>query len=153
MPVLSGAPFGVDLSGLSDQECVGWGQDLERLAHFQQALAVQVAAEITHRTVAGRYSFLGVRGPVDMLTQSLKISASEASRRIMLADAVFPTPDPITGSLVPAVQPVVGDAFFTGQFGTEQAVIVSKFVAEASLALIFNDWVSISTGPRTPKKE
>ena len=129
--VLLEAPFGMDLSGLSDQECVGWAQDLERLAHFQQALAVQVASEMTHRTVAGRYSALGVRGPVDMLTQSLKISASEASRRIALADAVFPSPDVIRGTLTPAPQPVLGDAFFTGQFGTEQAVIVSKFVAEA----------------------
>ncbi|WP_449372932.1 DUF222 domain-containing protein [Arthrobacter psychrolactophilus] len=132
---LSGAPFGVDLSGLSDQECVGWAQDLERLAHFQQALAVQVASELTHRTVAGRYSALGVRGPVDMLTQSLKVSVSEASRRIALGDVVFPSPDVITGSLVPALQPVVGDAFFTGRFGAEQAVIVSKFVAEAGQLL------------------
>ncbi|WP_449372277.1 DUF222 domain-containing protein [Arthrobacter psychrolactophilus] len=132
---LSGAPFGVDLSGLTDQECVGWAQDLERLAHFQQALAVQVASELTHRTVAGRYSALGVRGPVDMLTQSLKVSVSEASRRIALGDVVFPSPDVITGSLVPALQPVVGDAFFTGRFGAEQAVIVSKFVAEAGQLL------------------
>ncbi|WP_449372344.1 DUF222 domain-containing protein [Arthrobacter psychrolactophilus] len=133
--ILSGAPFGVDLSGLTDQECVGWAQDLERLAHFQQALAVQVASELTHRTVAGRYSALGVRGPVDMLTQSLKISVSEASRRIALADAVFPSPNLITGTLCPALQPVVGDAFFTGRFGVEQAVIVSKFVAEAGQLL------------------
>ncbi|WP_449373805.1 DUF222 domain-containing protein [Arthrobacter psychrolactophilus] len=132
---LSGAPFGVDLSGLTDQECVGWAQDLERLAHFQQALAVQVASEVTHRTVAGRYSALGVRGPVDMLTQSLKVSVSEASRRIALGDVVFPSPDVITGALVPALQPVVGDAFFTGRFGAEQAVIVSKFVAEAGQLL------------------
>ncbi|WP_449372950.1 DUF222 domain-containing protein [Arthrobacter psychrolactophilus] len=131
----SGAPFGVDLSGLTDQECVGWAQDLERLAHFQQALAVQVASELTHRTVAGRYSALGVRAPVDMLTQSLKVSVSEASRRIALGDVVFPSPDVITGTLCPALQPVVGDAFFTGRFGAEQAVIVSKFVAEAGQLL------------------
>ncbi|WP_220033928.1 hypothetical protein, partial [Arthrobacter psychrolactophilus] len=29
-PVLLGAPFGVELGGLSDLECVGWAQDLER---------------------------------------------------------------------------------------------------------------------------
>ncbi|WP_220033938.1 hypothetical protein, partial [Arthrobacter psychrolactophilus] len=28
--VLVGAPFGVELGGLSDLECVGWAQDLER---------------------------------------------------------------------------------------------------------------------------
>src|SRR4051794_1812450 len=67
--VLVSAPLGVDVKGLSDQECVGWAQDLEYLAHLQQALSVQIAAELSHRTVAGRFEMLGVRGPQEMLTQ------------------------------------------------------------------------------------
>jgi hypothetical protein len=125
-------PFGMDLGGLTDQECVGWAQDLERLARFQQGLAIQVAAEIAQRTTAGRYTAMGVRGPIDMLTQALMISAGEASRRITLADTLLPSIDAITGTPIPASQAVLGEAFFTGRIGQEQALIVSKFITEAS---------------------
>lgn len=128
-------PFGMDLGGLTDQECIRWAQDLEHLARFQQTLAIHAASEITHRTVAGRYTSLGIRGPVDMLTQSLSISVSEASRRIALADAILPTPDLITGTLTPAPQHLLGEAFFSGHIGIEQSLIVSKFVGEADKLL------------------
>ena len=85
-----GLPFGVDVGALSDQECVRWAQDLEHLARVGQAMAVQVAAELAQRTGAGRYASTGVRGPVDLLVQSLNVSAAEAHRRIRLAEAVLP---------------------------------------------------------------
>ncbi|WP_425861272.1 DUF222 domain-containing protein [Arthrobacter sp. TWP1-1] len=126
------APFGMDMGGLTDQECVGWAQDLEHLARFQQGLAIQVAAEIAQRTTAGRYTAMGVRGPIDMLAQALMIGAGEASRRITLADTLLPTMDAITGLPIPASQAVLGEAFFSGRIGQEQALIVSKFITDAS---------------------
>ncbi|ALV45851.1 hypothetical protein MB46_10515 [Arthrobacter alpinus] len=130
-----GVVCGVQLGGLSDQELVGWAQDLEHLARFQQALNVQAAAEIAHRTSAGRYTALGARGPKEMLTQSLQISSGEAARRLGLAEAILPTIDTITGTLTPPTQPVLGQAFLTGTIGQEQAIMVSKFVTDAQTLL------------------
>lgn len=125
-------PFGVDLGKLTDRECVQWAQDLERLATIQHALSVHVAVEISQRTDAGRYSQLGVRSSVDMLVQSLSISAGEAHRRIDLGQAVLPTTDALTGEIKPAPQLLLGQAFFKGQIPQEQARQVAKFVQEAS---------------------
>ncbi|SEE46378.1 HNH endonuclease [Arthrobacter alpinus] len=130
-----GVVCGVQLGGLSDQELVGWAQDLEHLARFQQALNVQAAAEIAHRTSAGRYTALGTRGPKEMLVQSLQISTGEAARRLGLAEAILPTIDTITGTPTPPTQPVLGQAFLTGTIGQEQAIMVSKFVTDAQTLL------------------
>ncbi|MDJ0313640.1 DUF222 domain-containing protein, partial [Arthrobacter sp. H35-D1] len=127
-----GLPFGVDLGALSDRECLGWAQDLERLAKIGQAMAVQVVAELVQRTEAGRYAVTGVRGPVDLLVQSLQVSAAEAHRRVRLAEAVLPVRDPLCGVLSPARQHVLGEVFFRGEVSQEQALLVSGFVDEAA---------------------
>ncbi|MFC8304926.1 DUF222 domain-containing protein [Specibacter sp. NPDC057265] len=126
------APFGIELAALTDRECVQWAQDLERLGTIQQALTVQVASEISQRTEAGRYEKSGVRNPVDMLIQSLRISAGEARRRIDLAQAVLPSVNAVTGEMTAAPQSVLGEAFFRGLIPQEQALQVAKFVQEAS---------------------
>lgn len=125
-------PLGLDLGQLTDRECVQWAQDLERLATVQQTLGVHVAAELAHRTEAGRFAAAGVRNPTDMLMQSLKIGAGEARRRLELAHATLPTRNALTGQCAPVQQPVLGQAFFTGRIGEEQALIVAKFVNEAT---------------------
>lgn len=128
----SASPFGIDLGVLTDRECVQWAQDLERLATIQHAMAVHAAAELAFRTESGRFETLGIRSPVDMLVQSLRIGATDAHRRITLSQAVLPTINTLTGETTPARQPMLGQAFFTGTIPQEQAVQVAKYVEEAS---------------------
>ena len=127
-----GLPFGVDVGVLSDRECVRWAQDLEHLVRVGQALAVQVVAELVSRTEAGRYVSTGVRGPVDLLVQSLKVSAAEAHRRIRLAEAVLPVLDVFSGDIAPVRQPGLGEVFFRGEVSQEQGLLVAGFVDEAA---------------------
>lgn len=125
-------PFGLDLGSLTGAECVRWAQDLEQLGRFQQAMSVQVTGELAQRVDAGRYAAMGVHGTVDLLIQSVRISAADARRRIVLSQTLLPTRDLITGEIVPdATQPVLGEAFFKGQLSVEQASMIGKFVAEA----------------------
>ena len=128
---LVGVPLGVDVSGLADAQCVQWAQDLEDLLHLGQALSVQIADELAQRVNAGRYAESGVRGPVDMLVQSLKVSASEAHRRLRLAHAVLPVRDVLSGEAAPVTQGALADAFFTGTLSTEMALLLSGFIDEA----------------------
>ncbi|MEV8182638.1 hypothetical protein [Specibacter sp. NPDC078692] len=126
-------PFGLDMGSLTDAECVRWSQDLEQLGRFQQAMLVQATGKIAQRVDAGRYAAMGVHGTVDLLIQSVRISAADARRRIALSQTLLPTRDLITGEIAPdATQPVLGEAFFTGQLSVEQASMIGKFVAEAS---------------------
>ena len=127
-----GLPFGVDVGALSDGECVRWAQDLEQLARIQQAMAVQVVAELAQRAEAGRYTATGVRRPVDLLVQSLRVSAAEAHRRIRLAGAVLPVRDVFSGDIAPVRQQMLGQAFFQGELSQDQALLISGFVDEAA---------------------
>lgn len=95
-------------------------------------MTVQVVAELAQRTEAGRYESTGVRRPVDLLVQSLKVSAAEAHRRIRLAGAVLPVRDVFRGNVAPVRQQVLGDAFFRGEVSQEQALLVAGFVDEAA---------------------
>ena len=70
-----------------------------------------------------------------MLTQSLRISSGEATRRLALAETILPTIDTITGTLTPPTQPVLAGAFLTGQIAQEQALMISKFVTDAQTLL------------------
>ncbi|MDJ0314705.1 DUF222 domain-containing protein, partial [Arthrobacter sp. H35-D1] len=126
-----GVPLGMDVAVLGDVECVQWARDLEDLAHLGQALGVQIAGELAQRVEAGRYASSGVRSPVDMLVQSLKVSAGEAHRRLRLARVVLPVADALTGEVAPVAQTVLGEAFFTGAVSQEMALLVSGFVGEA----------------------
>lgn len=124
-------PFGLELSQLTDKECVKWAQDLEKLLRFGQALVVQTTAELAQRVDAGRYAATGIRGAVDMLMQTLTISAFEARRRIRLAEVVLPVMDTVTATIAPTEQPMLGEAFFRGDVSQEQALLISKYVEEA----------------------
>ncbi|WP_343320287.1 DUF222 domain-containing protein [Arthrobacter sp. TMP15] len=128
----AGEPFGLELSQLTDKECVKWAQDLEKLLRFGQALVVQTTAELSQRVDAGRYATTGVRGAVDMLMQTLTISAFEARRRIRLAEVLLPVMDTVTAKIAPTEQPKLGEAFFRGDVSQEQALLISKYVEEAS---------------------
>ena len=126
-------PFGLAPGSLNDAQSLRWAQDLEQLGRFQQAMSVQSAGDLVQRVDAGRYAAMGVHGPVDLLTQSLGISAAEARRRIALAQTLLPTRDLITGeTAAAATQSVLAESFFKGQVSVEQASMISKFVAEAS---------------------
>ncbi|ALO66456.1 hypothetical protein AS189_08050 [Arthrobacter alpinus] len=108
-------------------------------------MSVQAAGETAQRVAAGRYSATGAHGAVELLVQSLRISAAEARRRIGLAQNLLPARDLITGELAPAAaQPVLGDAFFKGQLSVEQAAMISKFVAETS-GLLKDDRIDAET--------
>ncbi|MDD0858662.1 hypothetical protein NHF46_14765 [Arthrobacter alpinus] len=114
-PLPEEMPFGLDLGSLSQAELGRWSQDLEQLGRFQQAMSVQAAGETAQRVAAGRYSATGAHGAVELLVQSLRISAAEARRRIGLAQNLLPARDLITGELaLAAAQPVLGDAFSKG---------------------------------------
>ena len=127
----SGVPLGMDVGVLGDAECVQWARDLEGLLRFGQALAVQIAGELAHRVEAGRYASSGVRSPVDMLVQSLSLSAGEAHRRLRLAQAVLPVRDALTGDVAPVAQSVLAQAFFTGEVSQEMGLLLAGFVDEA----------------------
>ncbi|MHA7176706.1 HNH endonuclease signature motif containing protein [Arthrobacter sp. Sr24] len=138
-------PFGLDLGTFSDAESLRWAQDLEQLGRIHQGLTVQSAADITQRVDAGRYAATGVHGSVDLLTQSLKISAAEARRRIGLAQTLLPAQDLITGERIPVTeQQILSEAFFKGQLSVEQTSMISKFLTEAR-GLLNDDRIDAQT--------
>lgn len=124
-------PFGLNVGTLSDSECLQWARDLEHLGRFQQALNVQVAAELGQRVAAGRFLQSGVHSPVALMVQSVKISAVEARRRIRLGETLLPLRDNLTGMIAPARQTVVGEAFFHADLSADHALMIGNFVEEA----------------------
>ncbi|MHA7304139.1 HNH endonuclease signature motif containing protein [Arthrobacter sp. TMN-49] len=125
------SPFGLNVGSLSDTECVQWARDLERLGRFQQALTVQVTGELAERVAADRFSQSGFHSPVALLVQSVRVSAVEARRRIRLSETLLPLRDNLTGVVTPALQPVVGKAFFKAELSADHALMIANFVEEA----------------------
>lgn len=124
-------PFGLNVGSLSDGECLQWARDLEHLGRFQQALSVQVAAELADRVAAGRFLESGVHSTLALLVQSVKISATEARRRIRLSETLLPVRDNITGAVAPTLQAEVGQAFFHADLSADHALMIANFVEEA----------------------
>ncbi|WP_333474365.1 DUF222 domain-containing protein, partial [Arthrobacter sp. HY1533] len=121
----------MDVASLTDAQCLGWAQDVEASLRMGQALAVQVAGELGRRVAAGRFAESGSRGPVGLLVDALQLSASEASRRLKLAQVVLPVVDGISGAVAPVAHPVLGEAFFSGAVSQERASMVTRYLADA----------------------
>lgn len=126
------SPLGIELSCLSEKDVVSWAQNLEQLNRHLQGLLVQAAGELSERFYSGRFAENGSRKPIDLLTTSLKLSRTEASRRIRLASHFMPSTDLFTQTVTPPCQPILSSAFFSGQVSIDQALIISDFVDDAS---------------------
>ncbi|WP_427016897.1 DUF222 domain-containing protein [Pseudarthrobacter sp. P1] len=130
-----GAGCGPDplaLAALPDLELAVLAGQLETLSRHLDALKVRCAGELAVRTLAGRYRDTGAATPVAMLRDALAISGAEAARRLALAAAFVPAVDPISQTVAPPKQPVLGAAFLAGNCSLENALVASRAVAEAS---------------------
>ncbi|MFC8302131.1 DUF222 domain-containing protein [Specibacter sp. NPDC057265] len=130
-PVHETAPVGVDVAGLTDQQCLRWARDLEHLLHYGQALAVQISGELGQRYAAGRFADSGARGQSGLLVQTLQLSTEEAARRLKLAAQVLPVMDTMTGAVADTAHPHLSKAFFTGAVSQDCASTVGRYLAEA----------------------
>ena len=128
-------PLSMNVGLLSDADCLSWAQDLEALMRLGQALTVQIAGEVSERVSAGRFAETGARGAVDLLVQTLQLSAREAHHRIRLAEQIIPLLDGISGAVAPPAHPFTGAAFFAGDLSQETTSTVLNFLEDADRLL------------------
>lgn len=125
-------PLGVQLGSLTDHDAAAWAQNLEHLNRYLQGLMVQAAGELSQRVAVGRFQDVGARTAAEYLSSSLKLSRSEATRRIHLAERVLPQSDAFLPFVATERQEVLGSALFSGKVSMEQSLIISGFVDQAA---------------------
>jgi hypothetical protein len=112
--------LGVDLSGLGDQELVGWVADVERLRRRVETIDHVVVAEVDRRDLPGRWVITSTHrllGPV------WGVTAGVAKTRVTHARALSPRIT-LTGAVLAPVVPVLAQARCAGAVGGEHVRVI-----------------------------
>ncbi|WP_026555733.1 HNH endonuclease signature motif containing protein [Arthrobacter sp. 35W] len=125
-------PAALHLPAHTDAQLTTRAAQLESLARHLAALQIHYAGEIAARAAAGRYTGTGATNPINLLAETLQISGREAARRIILAEHLLPTIDPLTTHTTAPRMPALAAAFFAGALSIEAARIVADYTTQAS---------------------
>ncbi|MCJ0904383.1 HNH endonuclease signature motif containing protein [Rhodococcus sp. ARC_M6] len=124
---------------------------LERIVRFLDAIAYQLISECLSRSLHIRH---GLRSPHQLLIQTLRISATDASRRVRAAKSVVQRVSPL-GESLPAVLAGTGEGVRDGDIGRDHissiADVMHKvpnavdFEARQSLEMILAEYARTGT--------
>lgn len=119
-----------DASTLGDHALLSRVLEVERLRRRADALAVDAAAEVAHRSpqaldADGPSARHGHRRPVHLIEELTRTSQREASARIRLGSALRPRRT-ATGEWLPPLWPEVASTFRSGGIGRDAAAAIVR---------------------------
>lgn len=126
-------------AALTDDGIIFALRDLERTVRLIDAVGYQLVAEGMERSL---HVGQGLRSPNQLLVQVLRISASDASRRVRAARSVVQQVSAF-GEQTPAVLPETADAARDGDIGRDHISAIADVMHKAPAALDFEDRQSL----------
>ncbi len=120
---------GVDLAALSAEDLIRLAGRCETLARRQAVLGGDIAVQVSRREI----SALG-GAPHKVLADWLRITPTEARRRVTLAEPLAPRTS-LTGQPLPPRQPATAAAWRAGDLDAEHVRVIARFLAELPCAV------------------